>query len=137
MIVNDLNGISSAWKISVSPKSKKRNKTSNYHSLAKSLLGIMYPVYSICEEIPINIQNNIWLYLDIYLPTINMAIEIHGEQHYSFNVFFHKTQLGFLQQKQNDRLKQEWCKLNNVALICLPYNETTEEWQDRIENYEY
>ena len=133
MIVTDLDGTHTTWKIS---KAKTRASTSSYHKQAIKLINKLYPLYSVCEEVPINVQNNLWLYIDIYLPTINMALEVHGEQHYKFNPFFHKTRLDFVQQRHNDRLKREWCELNNVAFISLPYD-CIDQWQSRIEDYEY
>ena len=137
MIVKDLDGNESMWKISATPKSKKRTKKSTYHQLALKLIKKTYPIYPVCQETPINIHDNFWLYLDIYLPTINIALEIHGEQHYKFNTLFHKHKLDFVKQRRNDRLKREWCELNKVGLIVLPYNESVEQWLDRIESYEY
>lgn len=137
MKVIDLDGNKTQWKISASPKAKKRLSKSEYHKLACSIIHTLYPTYIICEEVPIKIQNKLWLYLDIYLPTINMAIEVQGEQHYKFSPFFHKTKLDFLKQRKNDRLKKEWCEINSIAIVCLKYNETIEEWKNHILNYKY
>ena len=45
-----------------------------------------------------------------------MAIEVHGQQHYEYSPFFHKTKAGFYQSLKRDEIKTEWCKLNNFNL---------------------
>ena len=45
---------------------------------------------------------------------IERLIEFQGEQHYD-NRFFDQT------VKKNDPLKKEYCKNNNIKLICIPY----------------
>ena len=61
-----------------------------------------------------------------------MVIEVHGRQHYDFVAHFHGTHLGFLQSRINDGAKGDWCRLNNISLIILPYNKQN-EWQHIIE----
>jgi hypothetical protein len=73
------------------------------------------------------------LYADFWLPLRNKIIEVHGEQHYKFVPFFHGTQLNFLASKANDNKKKEWCLINGIVLVELPFNESTEQWQSRIE----
>ena len=38
----------------------------------------------------------------------------------------------FLQSKANDDLKREWCELNNIQLIVLPYDKK-DDWRTYIE----
>ena len=49
-------------------------------------------------------------------------IEYDGEQHFRAVDFFGGEER-FLQQKENDRKKTEWCKDNNVKLIRIPYTD--------------
>jgi hypothetical protein len=72
------------------------------------------------------------LRFDFYLPHYEVAVEVHGEQHYSYSSFFHGTQWDFIQAKRNDRMKKEWCELNGITLIELPYNESEKEWEKRL-----
>lgn len=30
--------------------------------------------------------------------------------------------------------KKEWCSYNNISVVELPYNESMEQWQDRIKH---
>jgi len=55
--------------------------------------------------------------LDIFIPDINTAIEIQGEQHFSFIGFFHKTYADFEKQKEYDKEKKNLCYGANVKLL--------------------
>ena len=52
-----------------------------------------------------------------------MCIEYNGEQHYSFNKFFHKTQEDFEHRKTLDQIKIDYCKNNNISLLIIRYDE--------------
>jgi hypothetical protein len=41
--------------------------------------------------------------------------------------------LNFLKSQKRDREKQEWCEINNIKYISLPYNNET-EWRNSIVN---
>ena len=57
---------------------------------------------------------------DFYLPELNVAIEYQGRQHYeSVEIFGGEKQL--LIQKNNDNIKREYCKNNNIKLLEIPY----------------
>lgn len=64
------------------------------------------------------------LYIDIYLPSINMGIEFDGIQHFKYNPFFHETKLDFLKQQRRDKDKDELCKEKGIDLIRIKYNDT-------------
>ena len=65
------------------------------------------------------------------MPSISLAIEVHGRQHYEFVPFFHKTKSDFLLARKRDRDKAEWCNLNNVTLVVLPHDEE-DKWKNLI-----
>jgi hypothetical protein len=52
---------------------------------------------------------------------IEIAFEIQGEQHYSFNKFFHKTQADFDYQVLCDNLKEDLCRKRGVYLFKIRY----------------
>lgn len=60
--------------------------------------------------------------LDIFIPSINTAIEYQGIQHYK-QVDYFGNQDEFEQRIQNDIKKKELCKNNNVNLIEWLYND--------------
>jgi hypothetical protein len=58
------------------------------------------------------------LELDCYIPSLDLAFEYQGEQHYSENNFFHSgDKNSFKKQKFRDKIKKERCKDLNIRLI--------------------
>jgi len=131
MLVTDLDGNETKWQISKGTSKDKRKK-SKYHDRARQVIIKAYPTVIISEEIPIVLRRGKTCFLDFYLSLYKTAIEIQGEQHYKFIPHFHKTKLNFLSAKRRDAEKKEWCELNNIRLIELPYNEDDNEWYERI-----
>lgn len=60
-------------------------------------------------------------FVDFYMPCLNMFIEFHGGQHYSFVPFIHKTEDKFAEQQDRDRRLREYCKKHGITLIEIPY----------------
>lgn len=60
---------------------------------------------------------------DGYNKQLKTAFEYHGYQHYIYPNWFHKTEDKFLQSKQRDKDKEQYCKDNNIKLIIIPYTE--------------
>lgn len=133
MKVRDLEGNISTWKLTgqIVTATDKRSR-SKLHVKARKILYEMFPTMKILEEVPINPRGNKTQYLDFYINQIKLAVEVHGQQHYKFNTMFHASARDFLNQKKNDADKQEWCWLNNITHIELPYNEDIEEWKNKI-----
>lgn len=132
MNVKDLDGKNHYWHLNGNINKDSENKSS-YHKLARSILKRIYPTMQILEEVTINIRKSEYLYLDFYIPLIKKCIEVHGEQHYKFVPHYHSNQLAFLKAKKRDYEKKEWCELNNIQYIELPYN-NQEEWETLIVN---
>jgi len=63
------------------------------------------------------------MYLDIFFPEYNLAVEYHGEQHFNFPNFFHKTKYDFEQGRKRDRLKRKQLKENGIKYVEWKYNE--------------
>jgi len=129
----DLDGNISDWKISgkVFKHSQSVSKSS-LHLKARKILSELYPTLQVLEEVPLNPKRGITLYLDFYLKLINLAVEVHGEQHYKFVPHFHQSTTGFMKYKQNENNKEAWCEKNGIRLVSLPYNEDENEWRSRI-----
>src|SRR5699024_5581323 len=55
-------------------------------------------------------------YIDFYLPDKNIAIEFHGEQHYSIqaNSIWNES---YERTLKSDEFKRKYCKKNNIKLI--------------------
>ncbi len=100
--------------------------------MTREIIKEIYPTCRFYEEVPIIVENKKKLFLDFYIPTFGLAIEVHGQQHYNFTAMFHKNKLDFLMAQANDNKKAEWCELNGINLIVLAYNEKEEEWKRKV-----
>lgn len=127
MIVRDLEGEEQEWK----PKGNlsASRPCSGLHNKARRLIKKLYPVEFVFEETPIEVYGGKRLYLDFYLTSTRMAVEVQGRQHFDFIPHFHKSKFKFLKSQKNDQYKQEWCDINNITLICLRYDEDIKLWQ--------
>lgn len=134
MQVKTLDGNLQHWQLTGHYAHAKLNNKSSLHMSARKLLQSQYPTLQILEEIPIPLRKGEVLFLDFYLPLKKTCYEIHGEQHYKFVQFYHSNQLNFIKSQKRDRDKKEWCELNGIKHIVLPYNETMEQWTERIKN---
>lgn len=48
-------------------------------------------------------------------------MEVDGAQHFHYVPHFHKSQLGFMRQKEWDRKKNSFCLMHRIPLIRIPY----------------
>ena len=91
-------------------------KRSKLHQKAKGLLDSCYPYDRILEEVSLpgtkTIRNKN-LRADFYIPNRNL--------------------LSFFKAQARDRNKADWCKLNEIRLVQLNYNEDIDEWRNKIE----
>lgn len=85
---------------------------SNFQKEFQSLIENKFKGFSIIKEFTIPGTK---LRIDFYLPSLKMAFEVQGEQHFKFIKYFHGTANKFLKQQENDELKRQWCKLNNIT----------------------
>lgn len=135
MKVIGLDGKEHSWNpISKEAKSSKRSKP---HEKVKELLESIFPYDRIIEEVSLpgtkHQHRKSTLRADFFLPNRNLIVEIHGEQHYTFNRFFFKNKLEFFRAQARDRDKKEWCRLNDITLIELKHDEDIDEWRKKIE----
>jgi hypothetical protein len=112
------------------PDLDDQRERSELHLETRKILKSLYPTQRILEEVPLPGIN---LYADFYLPHSQTLIEVHGRQHYEFVAYFHGNRLGFARGQRNDIVKQDWCILNNIKLVILPYDKRN-NWKDIIES---
>ena len=63
---------------------------------------------------------------DFYLPELNTCIEFDGELHFkSYEHFGGDKKLKYYQQ--HDKMKDKYCKNNNIKLLRIKYNDNIEE----------
>lgn len=132
MLVKDLDGNNSNWLLTGNMAKGKITNKSSLHLQARKIITKKYPTMQILEEVPIPLRRGETLYLDFYLPLKKVCIEVHGEQHYKFIPFYHTNILNFLKSQKRDREKKEWCLINNIKYIELPFDEKESEWTERI-----
>ena len=82
-----------------------------------------------------NIADRGGLFIDIYLPHLNIGFEYDGEQHVKFVEHFHGTKENFLMARKRDQQKDELCELAGIALVRVRYDEdmTIDLVRDKIE----
>ena len=93
--------------------------------LAKSVretLRKAFPNTRINSEYYVNYQGQ-RLFFDFHLPNLNIVVEVQGIQHTEFSPHFHGTAESFKASKKRDRLKTEWCYLNDVVLVYINHDE--------------
>lgn len=61
------------------------------------------------------------LELDGYNPSLNLAFEYNGKQHYKYPNNFHKSKEDFSAQVRRDKIKHHICKQLEIDLIAIPY----------------
>ena len=133
MKIQDLDGNIHKWKIEGSiVRSNDQRPRSQLHLTARSLIKEIYPTLQICEEVSVQIKRDRKVFLDFYINTIKTVVEVHGQQHYKFNSLYHTSAQDFLNQKKRDQDLQDWCVLNNLNYIELPFNEDKDKWHQRF-----
>ncbi len=127
----DLDGVLSKW-LPTGYAATDNRPRSSYHLNARKLLKEVFPACQALEEVKIQIRRNEFLFVDFYIPRLDMMVEVQGEQHFQFSSHFHKSRMDFLMQKKRDREKAEWCALNNLQLVYLNYNEDIDVWRSKF-----
>lgn len=64
------------------------------------------------------------LKFDFYLPKINTVIEYDGQQHFTpinFGGSKENVENSFKENQKRDKIKNEYCKINNINIIRIPY----------------
>jgi hypothetical protein len=112
---------------------------SDLHLRARCLLKSIFPCDRILEEVTLpgsKTKNSSVLYADFLIPSRSLIVEVQGEQHYKFIPFFHGNATGFKNARARDNDKREWCQLNGLFLVELPFNLQDDEWRKKIEQRE-
>ena len=70
---------------------------------------------------------------DFYLPKYNLCVEYDGEQHYKI-VKYWGGKKTFVQNKRNDKIKNTYCRKNNIKLYRITYKDNIEEKMKELIN---
>ena len=76
------------------------------------ILREKFPHDPILDELPIPGHG---IFLDFFLPTYKIVIEIDGRQHDEYVPFFHKNKRGFTKSKDRDAMKEQLCDINGFV----------------------
>lgn len=93
-------------------------KCSKGHYVVGKILKHLFPYYKVEEEQPIG---SLWI--DWLIPQLNIAVEVHGEQHSQMSSFFHKTKHDFVKGQENDWSKSEMLESQGISLIVIYHDE--------------
>ena len=103
----------------------QKRPRSKLHILARKILKEEFPYDTILEEVPLvgshKPSRKSTLYVDFFIPSHSLAIEVHGRQHFEFVAHFHGDRKGFRKSKARDRDKENWLQNNNIDLNVLSY----------------
>ncbi len=130
MKVKDLDG--NIYDLKISKKKSKTREKSKLFVEAREVVKTVFPRMSMVEEVAVKIKKGLTLYLDLYIPMLSVVVEIHGRQHYEFTPHFHGHQHRFGRCRLNDDLKKEWCEINEIRYVELAYNESADEWAEKL-----
>jgi len=130
MKVKGLDGREHNWKL-VGHQPDLSRKCSAPHRRARQLLEKLFPLELRLEEIFLPGGEG-KLYLDFFLPSRKLAVEVQGLQHGEFNSFFHQHRPGFVASLGRDGRKKRWCELNKLWLAELPEDESDDDWSARL-----
>lgn len=108
---------------------------SSLHTKTREIIKDLFPNLSVYEEVTLpgskKIGRSSLLYADFFIPELMMIVETHGRQHYQYCSFFHKDKMDFVNAKKRDLDKIEWCEINNIKIVVLPFDRK-EEWKQLI-----
>jgi hypothetical protein len=110
---------------------------SKFHLRARAILHRKYAGYLIYEEVKLPGSRNpalkSALFLDFFIPRLDIAVEVHGQQHYEYNTYFHKDKVGWRAHLKRDSLKEQWCELNALNLYVFKFSDTDEDWESQLD----
>jgi hypothetical protein len=129
--VFDSDGREVSWNYAKYYSRRERGGKSKGHILARSIIKELFPFSTLYEEV--TLPTSPAMFADFFLPDKRIIFEVHGEQHYEYNPFFHKSKMDFYKSKNRDKTKRQWCESNSILIIELPHNKE-KEWKQIILN---
>lgn len=104
---------------------KKRKRVPKKHEtecrrIIESVLKV--PFTSVRPDFLKNPKTGKNLELDMYNPSLKLALEYQGVQHRKYTPFFHKSYSDFMGQVERDNYKKKRCMDEGIDLICVPDN---------------
>lgn len=72
--------------------------------------------------------------LDAYYPSLKLAVEINGRQHYDRASFFHKNDQDFNEALYRDNLKKELLEKHNIRFVEISYRDSLDQIENKIKS---
>lgn len=110
---------------------RKKSASAGQKRLGETLHE-MFPNIVIYTEVPCFGTK---MRMDYFIPELNLVVEFDGEQHKTYNPFFHGSKKNFLEQQKRDFYKEEWCRNNDFRLVRVD-DQTMVDLGDLIRNAE-
>lgn len=101
------------------------------------LVNELYKGLEVVYEYPIPELNQ---RIDIFVPALGVAFEIHGKQHYEFVSFFFKSEYDWNKSVLLDKEKLHYLIDKGVKVVEIPYNKkinTVEELKEYVDSIPY
>lgn len=96
------------------------------------LIDDIFPTELVLEEFYVPGER---LYIDFFMPRRKMAVEVMGEQHYTFSRHFHGTMDNFKRAQERDARKSLWCTMNEITLIKINADDGEDEARNKLLSY--
>jgi len=107
---------------------KRLARKSKRHLFVEEIIKTNYPFLDFENEHHIGEG----LYLDIYIPSLQLCFEIDGIQHTQYSAFFHRNENVFFKQLYNDTKKEKKCKELGIVLHRISDEMTDMEVADHV-----
>lgn len=95
--------------------------------LLEAILHQLFPHYIVQKQVAIKVRPKVTLFVDILIPSLKLAFEFDGRQHFQQIPFFHATKKDFEVSKQRDTLKSRALSDMGYTLIRIKYSENLDE----------
>lgn len=59
--------------------------------------------------------------LDIYIPSLSLAFEYQGQQHFTYHNETYMLNIDSRQVRERDAVKKEFCKKHGITLLDIPF----------------
>jgi len=82
----------------------------------KKRIEQLFPSFVVYEEVNIPFTS---LYIDLFISSLQVAIEVDSRLHDEFVPHFHKHEHVFKKAQANDKEKDRLCKTNNIKVVRL------------------
>jgi hypothetical protein len=106
---------------------------SKLENKVEKFLKLEFPNFLVRKNYYVSFNNSKLLF-DFVIPELKIAIEVQGEQHYTFNTMFHKDRTSLVKQQYRDTLKTQWCDENDYKLLEIHFSKLETLTKEELRN---